>query len=136
MVLWLRLKHNKTFKKRVNKKRVSIVGMSLLYIIAGINHFIHPVFYLKIMPSYFPIQLELVYISGICEIALGVFVLFQKIRKTACWLIVAMLIAFLPVHIQMVIDNYRTLGLLFWISVLRIPLQFVLIRWAWVISKY
>ena len=119
----------------MNKKRLSLLGMCLLYVAAGINHFIHPIFYLKIMPSYFPIPLELVYISGICEILLGLLLLFPKTRKAACWLIIAMLIAFLPVHIQMVIDNYRTLGLLFWISVFRVPLQFILIRWAWVVSK-
>lgn len=114
----------------MTKQKTSTIVMSLLYIIAGINHFIHPIFYLKIMPSYFPIPLELVYISGICEIFLGLLLLFQKTRKIACWLIIAMLIVFLPIHIQMVIDNFEIASLLFWISIVRIPLQFVLIRWA------
>ena len=122
-------------KKPRNKKRISIVAMSLLYIAAGIIHFIHPGFYLKIMPFYLPIPLELIYISGVCEIFLGLLLLFKKTRKVASWLIIAMLIVFLLVHIQMLIDTYRTLGLPFWISVIRAPLQFLLIRWAWVVSK-
>ena len=109
--------------------------MSLLYIVAGINHFIHPLFYVKIMPAYFPMPLQLVYISGICEILLGVLVLFQKTRKIAGWLIIAMLVAFLPVHIQMLIDNYVKGGIIFWISVVRLPLQFALIYWAFRVSK-
>jgi uncharacterized membrane protein len=120
----------------MNKKRVLIIVMSLLYMAAGTIHFIHPLFYVKIIPAYFPIPLELVYISGICEMGLGLFVLFQKTRKIACWLIIAMLIVFLSIHIQMLIDNYDSSGLLFWVLVLRIPLQFVLMRWAWVVSKY
>ncbi len=120
----------------MNKKRISFLLMSLLYVAAGVNHFIQPVFYVNIIPHYFPIPLELVYISGVCEIAFGVLVLFKKTRKTASWLIIAMLIAFLPVHLQMVIDNYSLLGLMFWISVIRIPLQYVLIKWALAVSKY
>lgn len=120
----------------MNKKRISFLLMSVLYVAAGVNHFIQPVFYVNIMPHYFPFPLELVYISGVCEIVLGVFVLFSKTRKTASWLIIAMLITFLSVHLQIVIDNYSLLGLMFWISVIRIPLQYVLIKWALAISKY
>lgn len=120
----------------MNKKRISFLLMSVLYVAAGVNHFIQPVFYVNIMPHYFPFPLELVYISGVCEIVFGVFVLFSKTRKTASWLIIAMLIIFLPVHLQMVIDNYPLLGLMFWISVIRIPLQYVLIKWALAVSKY
>ena len=110
--------------------------MSMLYVAAGINHFIQPLFYINIMPYYFPIPLELVYISGVCEIIFGVLILFKKTRITACYLIVAMLIAFLPIHIQMIIDNYESLGFMFWISIIRFPLQYVLIKWALVVSKY
>ncbi len=109
--------------------------MSLLYLAAGINHFLNPLFYLKIMPLYFPIPLELVYISGMCEMVFGILILFQKTRKVACWLIIAMLIAFLPVHIQMLIDNYSKGGVILWISIIRLPLQLVLIVWALRISK-
>ena len=119
----------------MSKNQISRLVMCLLYIAAGINHFIQPLFYIKIMPGYFPIPLALIYISGVCEIAFGILVFFKKYRKTACWLIIAMLIAFLPIHIQMLIDNYSKNGLLFWISVIRIPLQFVLILWAFKVSK-
>jgi len=105
--------------------------MSALYIIAGINHFLNSGFYLKMMPDYLPLHLELVYASGIIESALGVFILFQQTRNVSLWLIIAMLIVFFTVHIQMVIDQYDAMGLLFWIAVIRLPLQFVLIRWAY-----
>ena len=105
--------------------------MCVLYVGAGLNHFIHTGFYLKIMPWYLPFPLELVYISGVAEFILGILFAFQKTRPAAAWLIIAMLIVFLTVHVQMIIDNYATLGATFWISLLRLPLQFVLIRWAY-----
>lgn len=112
------------------KKNVSVPLMSLLYIAAGINHFLNPRFYINIMPAYLPAHAMLVSLSGICEILLGTMLLFNATRKAAAWLIVCMLIVFFTVHIDMVIKNYPGQGKLFWISVLRLPLQFVLIRWA------
>jgi len=105
--------------------------MSLVYIAAGINHFLNPGFYLKIMPAYLPYHTMLVSLSGTCEIILGAMLLFNATRKVAAWLIVCMLVIFFTVHTDMVIKSYPERGKLFWISVLRLPLQFVLIRWAY-----
>lgn len=120
----------------MQKQQISRIIMSLLYIAAGINHFINPGFYLKIMPSYIPFPLEMVYLSGVCEVLFGAMVIFQKTRKVACWLIIAMLIAFLPVHIQMLLDHLNISDHLFWVSVLRLPLQLLLMKWAWSVSKH
>jgi two-component sensor histidine kinase len=45
--------------------------MSGLYIIAGINHFIHPEVYKKIMPHWLGWHHTLISVSGICEILFG-----------------------------------------------------------------
>lgn len=105
--------------------------MVLLYVGAGINHFIHKDFYVNIIPWYFPFKPELNYMAGIAEILLGILLIFQVTRRAACWLIIAMLVVFMTVHVQMVIDNFAENGTMFWISVLRLPLQFVLIWWAY-----
>jgi uncharacterized membrane protein len=63
-------------------------ALSVFYILAGLNHFIHPDFYLKITPSYMPHPLALVYISGVAEILLGIMVLFTRYRKAACLFII------------------------------------------------
>lgn len=50
-------------------------GLALLavfYIGAGINHFLHPAFYLAIMPPYIPHPLAMIYISGAAEILGGI----------------------------------------------------------------
>ena len=109
--------------------------MIVLYVGSGFNHFIHAEFYLSIMPYYLPYPLELVYLSGLCEILLGLLLIPYRSRKMASWLIMAMLMVFLIVHVQMLIDTYPLGGLLFWVAVFRLPLQYVLIRWAWIISR-
>lgn len=109
--------------------------MCIVYVGAGINHFLNPAIYLKIMPWYLPYHLELIYISGVCEVLLGLGVLPLKTRKVSSLLIIAMLLLFLVLHVQMLIDTYAAGGLLFWIALFRLPLQFVLIRWSWLVYK-
>lgn len=110
---------------------ISLYIMAGVYIIAGLNHFINPRFYLKIIPAYIPCcHLTLVYVSGIFEIALGIGLLFPAIRSVAAWGIILMLIAFLPVHIYMLqSDEFRTIAP--WLLWARLFLQLVLIYWAY-----
>ncbi len=52
-------------------RTISKYLLALFMVGAGTLHFIKPDFYLKIMPPYLPLHLELVYLSGFIEIALG-----------------------------------------------------------------
>ncbi len=114
------------------KYKISLYLQTFLYLLAGINHFLNTNFYIKLIPSYLPFPKNLVYISGIAEILLALFLLSTKFRIWAIWLIMAMLIAFLPIHIQMIIDAYNNKNeVLLWITIIRLPLQFVLIYWIY-----
>ena len=64
-------------------KRLALVGLSLFFVVAGVNHFVNPNFYVEIMPPYLPAHRELVYLSGVLEILGGVAVLVPGIRTTA-----------------------------------------------------
>lgn len=79
-------------------KRIGLYVMAILYIFAGVNHFVSPESYLKIMPPYFPNQELLNYLAGIAEIVLGAGLFFSGTRKWAAFGIILMLIAFIPVH--------------------------------------
>ncbi|MCZ8286213.1 MAG: hypothetical protein O9353_12235, partial [Bacteroidia bacterium] len=70
-----------------------------------------------------------------CEILLGIGILPLKTRKASSLLIMAMLLVFTVLHVQMIIDTYQAGGWLFWIAVFRLPLQYVLIRWSWLVYK-
>ncbi len=119
----------------MSKKNIWLLIMCIVYVSAGINHFVNPGFYIKIMPPYLPYHPELIYISGVFEIVLGIGIIPLKTRKISSLLIIAMLIVFLLPHIQMLIDTWHTGSLLFWIAVFRLPLQYVLIRWSWLVYK-
>jgi uncharacterized membrane protein len=107
-----------------------LYAMSILYIVAGIMHFVKPKMYLRIMPRYLPNHKSLVAWSGIIEILLGVGLCFPLTKNIAILGIVLMLIVFLMVHFYMLSGKKASAGIPKWILILRIPLQFVLIYWA------
>lgn len=103
---------------------------AVFYIAAGVNHFINEAFYLKIMPPYLPWHSELVAISGFAEIVLGLGLLVGRTRRCAAYGIIALLIAVFPANIY-AFQNQHLLPAPGWAHLLRLPLQGVLIAWAW-----
>lgn len=113
-------------------KSVALVLLGLFFIAAGANHFVHPGFYLRIVPSYLPDHVLLVAISGICECLGGVGVLIPRTRRLAGIGLIALLIAVFPANLQMAQHPalYSDIGsaLAFYI---RLPLQLAIIAWVW-----
>lgn len=104
--------------------------MSIMYIFAGIMHFVKPKMYMRIMPRYLPAHKQLVLLSGLAEILLGIGLLFTSTRNASIYGIVIMLLIFLLVHFYMLSSKKAAAGISRWILIARIPLQFVLIWWA------
>ncbi len=103
------------------------VGLAL----AGFNHFLNPVFYVRIMPPYLPWHSELIYLSGTIEAALGILLLNPKYSTVAAWAIIALFVAIFPANLHMALNSqlypeFSPVAL--W---LRLPLQGVLIAWAY-----
>jgi len=106
--------------------------MAAVYVFAGLIHFVKPKMYMRIMPKYLPNHKALVYLSGIAEVILGLALLIPSLRTFAVYGIIAMLLIFLLVHFYMLTGKKASAGIPKWILILRIPLQFGLIYWAWV----
>jgi uncharacterized membrane protein len=107
------------------------IPLSLFYVTAGTLHFLRPRIYEAIMPRALPAKRELVYASGVAEIVGGAGVLHPRTRRAAGWWLIATLIAIFPANVQMALDadRYRAIPApLLW---LRLPLQALLIAWAW-----
>ena len=121
-------------------KKVLLVVQIIFYLAAGLNHFRDPASYILIIPMYFPHPALLNIIAGVCEMGFAVLLMFEVTRKWGAWGIVLLMIAFIPVHVQMVTDAPFVLGgtwtvtpLIAWIRL--IILQPLLILWAWWYTK-
>ncbi len=104
--------------------------MAFIYALAGIWHFVKPKMYLKIMPPYFKTPRKLIFWSGVAEVVLALGLLFKTTIIYAIYGIVLMLLAFLPVHIYMLQEDQKKIKVPKWFSIIRLPIQFVLIWWA------
>ncbi len=121
-----------------SRKRPLRYLMGFLYVLAGVAHFLAPRRFARIVPPRFPRPRALVYLSGAAEVVLGVGVLFRRTRRASAWGIVALLLAVFPANVYMATDGVaaelvpdRYAGLARVAAWVRLPLQGVLILWAW-----
>ena len=111
--------------------------LGVFFALAGLNHFINPAFYLNIMPPYLPWHAFLVYLSGFFEVLFGILVLLSKYRRIGAWGIIAVLIAVTPANLHMALHTQLYPYIPPWALWLRLPLQLVLIAWAyWYTDKH
>jgi len=111
-------------------KTISKFVLALFMIAAGTLHFVNPGFFLKIMPPYLPLHKELVLISGVCELVLGILLLVPRWSRWAAWGIVALLIAVFPANLY-VYQRQELIAAPQLVHLLRLPLQGVFIMWAY-----
>ncbi|MFN2391088.1 MAG: DoxX family membrane protein [Pyrinomonadaceae bacterium] len=110
--------------------------LAIAFVLAGVNHFINPNFYLKMMPPILPAHLFLIYVSGIFEISLGVLLLIPKFTRLAAWGLIALLIAVFPANIYMAMNTKLFPEFNPTLLYLRLPFQFLLLAWAfWFIRQ-
>jgi len=110
-------------------KEVSLYIMSVLYIVAGINHFARPKTYLRMMPPWLPAPNAMNYLSGAAEIILGALLLWAPTRFWAAWGLIALLVAVFPANIYMLTSGKFKLPKP--LLVARLPIQLLLIAWAY-----
>ena len=113
--------------------------MGLTYVVGGVLHFVAPDVYEQVVPPQLPRPKTLVYLSGFAEVGLGLGVLFERTRRPSAYGLVALLLAVFPANVYMAVaDDLELEGVperfsdpddtALWA---RLPLQAVLIAWAW-----
>ncbi len=116
-----------------NLKLILTYLFGTFMIFGGVNHFIKPEMYAPFIPDFLP-SLAVNYLTGIVEIAVGVGVFIPRFRSMATLGILLMMLVFLPLHIFDVFKENPAIGS-HQAALIRLPLQFVLIAWAWYIHK-
>ena len=100
--------------------------------LAGVNHFLNPGFYERIVPPALPATDALVYASGVAEIAGALGTMHPRTRRRAGWFLIFTLIAVYPANIYMVVEAERFADIPRWALWARLPLQFLFVYWVWV----
>ena len=116
-------------------KLITIYLMSIFYVQIGIKHFTKVDWFMQIMPPYLPWHKELVYLSGVFEIILGIMLVFEKTRFLAGWGLILLLIAVFPANIYLAQTNGAAMNTSPALAWGRLPFQAVFIVLAYWHSK-
>ena len=112
-------------------KVISVYVMGIFYIMVGIKHFQDPSWFVQIVPPILPYKYELVYISGIFEVLLGILLMIPRFQSIAAKGLMALLICVYPANIYLAQTNGVALGISPLIAWGRLPFQFVFIGLAY-----
>jgi uncharacterized membrane protein len=110
-------------------------AFAALFIGSGVLHFVKHEGYVRLMPPALPYPHELVYLSGVIEGGLGALLLGPRTRRVAAWALVPTLIAIFPANVHAALtagtDREAMPGVPVWAAWVRLPMQGVLIAWAY-----
>ena len=109
---------------------LSLYCMAILYFMAGIMHFLKPKLYKRIIPPFFKNKDLINRLSGGAEIILAVGLL-TPLQSFAAWGIILLLIAVFPANIYHLQQKGAGMKVPLWVLWLRLPLQILLIWWAY-----
>jgi uncharacterized membrane protein len=112
------------------------IAMSVMLVFTSMAHFIYTKGMVMMMPGFIPYKKEVVYLTGLIEIAAAVGLLISPLSRITAWLLILFFVLVLPANIRTAIGNVNYQkgnnngsGLNYlWF---RIPLQLFFILWIY-----
>ena len=119
----------------VSGERRARRALAAFFIGAGVNHFVIPGVYKRIVPPGLGDPEMLVRVSGVAEVAGGVGVLLPRTRRLAGFGLIALLAAVFPANLHMARNPAKFEKIPAWALYARLPLQPLMMWWAWRATK-
>jgi len=101
------------------------------FIAAGVAHFMKTGNYVRIVPPWVPFPEVVVLVSGAVCAGLGVGLLVRGVSRVAAWGTILYLVVVFPANVHMALNPGVFPGVPDWVLWVRLPLQAVLIGWAY-----
>ena len=122
--------NSKYWSELLHKFKIfSIYTFALFYISVGVKHFTNYDFFEAIVPPVLEFKSEIIYISGVIEIVLGLLLCFKKTRHKASWGIFLLLIIVFPANLYLYFSDVprEALGISIKQAFIRLPFQIPLL---------
>lgn len=119
-------------------------GLGILLIITGLGHFLAPQALDNIVPPVLPLEPRFwTYLSGVAELSIAIMLLMPirrkafgiSVRLLGVWCAFGLFVLVYPANIYMAIDWFDRPMPLPIVAFARLPLQFGLFYWCFVLSK-
>jgi uncharacterized membrane protein len=106
--------------------------LAAFFVGSGVNHFVSPRFYRTIVPPALQDDAKrVVELSGVAEVLGGVGVLLPRTRRLSGGALIALLAAVFPANLYMAREPERFERIPRWALYARLPLQPLMMWWAW-----
>lgn len=115
------------------------IGMCVMLFFTAIGHFAFTKGMTMLIPSIIPLKTEIVYLTGVLEILLGIGLIIPGFRIYAAWVLIIFFILLLPANINAAVKHidyqkgtFDGIGVAYlWF---RVPLQILFIFWTYLSS--
>ncbi|MBM3730975.1 MAG: DoxX family membrane protein [Actinobacteria bacterium] len=115
---------------------VESVVLGVFMLLAGVTHFANPHFFNDIVPPWLPPNESFwTYASGVAEVIVGILLLRSSTRRRGAIAAIWLFVAVYPANLYMTWDWRDRAVSAQVVSWVRLPLQFLLIWWAWRIAE-
>lgn len=118
--------------RTADPRTVMRVVLAALYLVAGILHLARPAGFVAITPGWVPWPREIVFVTGVAEIAGAIGLMIPRLRMAAGWALAAYAVAVFPANINHAINHIAIGGVQpgWWYHAPRLLLQPVIVWWA------
>lgn len=112
---------------------LDVKALIVILTVGGIGHFVRPQLFESQIPDMVPLKRQLVYGSGVAEIACAAALVREDTRKLGGWATAALMVVVFPANIQMAVTALNSDRAETWYQVgtlVRLPLQIPLVTIA------
>ncbi len=118
---------------RMSTSLIGRIALASMLIVTGVAHFTDTDILVEMMPDAIPLKREMIYFTGICELAGAIGLLWIRTSRLAAIMLVIFFVMILPAniagsfkHVELGGMEYGPIYLWF-----RVPFQLFLIWWTW-----
>ncbi|MEE9193987.1 MAG: hypothetical protein V3U21_05570 [Thermodesulfobacteriota bacterium] len=121
------------FRDAFKSRFYGVLGLSLLFIVAGAAHFVKTGMMTQLLPPWVPLPVFVIYVTGLIEFFVAAGLLNPGTRKDFGWIAIILFILFLPANIYGAYSRVELGGHEWGLNylALRIPVQIIFIFWAY-----
>ena len=120
-------------KGRLGLSLTGRIAMASMLLLTGIAHFTSTDLMVEMMPDAVPMKREMVYFTGVCELAGAAGLIWNRTSRLAAIMMIIFFVAVLPANIAGSLKQVNLGGMEYGPAYLlfRVPLQIFLIWWAY-----
>ena len=109
------------------------IALAVMLIVTGISHFTNTEEMVSMMPDFLPAKREIIYFTGVCELAAVIGLLWDRTSRLPSILLIVFFVLVLPANIAGSLRSVNFGGMEYgpWYLLFRVPMQIFLIWWTW-----